>query len=83
MVVVWTESFSFCEMSGGKKTIQHYYQVKPSEERARQLEHEDTNGAQVVSETDGSQNEAAQSSELPTMSPCVSMLYRLHYSSST
>ena len=57
-------------MSGGK--ILEYFKVKPSEERARQSEDEGTNGEQAGSETvadDGSQNEA-QSSELPTMSPC-------------
>jgi len=59
-------------MSAGKKNIQDYFKVKPSEERARQSEHEGTDGEQADSETvadDGSQNEA-QSSELPTMSPC-------------
>jgi len=60
-------------MSAGKKNIQDYFKVKPSEERARQSEHDEgTDGEQADSETvadDGSQNEA-QSSELPTMSPC-------------
>ena len=42
-------------MSGGKKIIQDYFQVKPSEERARQLECEGTNGEQADSETDESE----------------------------
>ena len=61
-------------MSGGIKNIQDYFKVKPSEERARQSEHEGTNynGEPADSETvadDGSQDEA-QSSESPTISPC-------------
>ena len=39
-------------MSAGKKNIQDYFKVKPSEERARQSEHaEGTDGEQADSET--------------------------------
>ena len=47
-------------MSAGKKNILNYFKVEPSEERARQSEHDEgTNGDQADSETvadDGSQN---------------------------